>query len=50
MQFKLNLIVGAAALSMAGAAFAQDVVRIGHVGSTSGGIAMRAPNSLSLPR
>ena len=39
MQFKLNLIVGAAALSMAGAAFAQDVVRIGHVGATSGGIA-----------
>ncbi|HWP18634.1 MAG TPA: branched-chain amino acid ABC transporter substrate-binding protein [Burkholderiaceae bacterium] len=39
MQFKLNLIVGAAALSIAGAAFAQEVVRIGHVGPTSGGIA-----------
>ncbi|AKJ29794.1 branched-chain amino acid ABC transporter substrate-binding protein [Caldimonas brevitalea] len=39
MQFKVNLIVGAAALTLAGAAFAQEVVRIGHVAPTSGGIA-----------
>jgi branched-chain amino acid transport system substrate-binding protein len=39
MQFKLNLIVGAAALTLAGTALAQDVVKIGHVGPTSGGIA-----------
>jgi branched-chain amino acid transport system substrate-binding protein len=39
MQFKLNLIVGAAALTLAGTAMAQEVVKIGHVGPTSGGIA-----------
>lgn len=39
MQFKMNLIVGAAALGLAGTALAQEVVRIGHVGPTSGGIA-----------
>ena len=40
MQLKLNLIVGAAAITLGGAAFAQDVVvKIGHVGPTSGGIA-----------
>ncbi|MCM5680027.1 branched-chain amino acid ABC transporter substrate-binding protein [Schlegelella sp. S2-27] len=39
MQFKLNLIVGAAVLTLAGTALAQDVVKIGHVGPTSGGIA-----------
>nr|WP_297351111.1 branched-chain amino acid ABC transporter substrate-binding protein [uncultured Caldimonas sp.] len=39
MQFKLNLIVGAAALTLAGTALAQDVVKIGHVAPTSGGIA-----------
>jgi branched-chain amino acid transport system substrate-binding protein len=39
MQFKLNLIVGAATLALAGTALAQEVVKIGHVGPTSGGIA-----------
>ena len=40
MQVKFNLIVGAAALMLAGTALSQDlVVRIGHVGPTSGGIA-----------
>jgi len=40
MQFKLNMIVGAALITLAGAASAQDmVVKIGHVGPTSGGIA-----------
>ncbi|MBA4176752.1 MAG: branched chain amino acid ABC transporter substrate-binding protein [Leptothrix sp. (in: Bacteria)] len=40
MQFKLNLIVGAAALVLGGTVSAQDmVVKIGHVGPTSGGIA-----------
>lgn len=40
MQFKLNLIVGAAALVLGGSVFAQDmVVKIGHVAPTSGGIA-----------
>jgi len=40
MQFKLNLIVGAAALVLGGAVHAQDlVVKIGHVAPTSGGIA-----------
>jgi branched-chain amino acid transport system substrate-binding protein len=40
MQVKLNVIVGAAALLMGGTVFAQDmVVKIGHVGPTSGGIA-----------
>jgi branched-chain amino acid transport system substrate-binding protein len=40
MQLKLKAIVGAAALMVAGAVMAQDlVVRIGHVGPTSGGIA-----------
>src|SRR5215470_14595252 len=40
MQFKLKLIAGAAVLSLAGVAAAQDaVVKIGHVGPTSGAIA-----------
>ncbi|MBZ8141283.1 branched chain amino acid ABC transporter substrate-binding protein [Rubrivivax gelatinosus] len=40
MQFKLNVVVGAAAVLLTGAAYAQDaVVKIGHVGPTSGGIA-----------
>ena len=40
MQIKLNVIVGAAAILLGGPAFAQDmVVKIGHVGPTSGGIA-----------
>lgn len=40
MQFKLNLIVGAAALVLGGTVHAQDmVVKIGHVAPTSGGIA-----------
>jgi branched-chain amino acid transport system substrate-binding protein len=40
MQVKLNLFVGAAAIALGGAAFAQDVVvKIGHVGPTSGAIA-----------
>lgn len=39
MQVKLKLIVGAAVLAMGGTALAQDVVKIGHVGPTSGQIA-----------
>jgi len=40
MQVKLNAVVSAAALLIAGAASAQEVVvKIGHVGPTSGGIA-----------
>jgi len=40
MQVKLNVIVGAALITLGAAAFAQDmVVKIGHVGPTSGGIA-----------
>jgi branched-chain amino acid transport system substrate-binding protein len=39
MQVKLNVIVGAVALCVGGSVFAQDVVRIGHVGPTSGAIA-----------
>ena len=40
MQIKYTLIGGAAAMLLAGSAFAQDlVVKIGHVGPTSGGIA-----------
>src|SRR5512139_2694405 len=40
MQLKANLIVASAALVFAGAASAQDmVVKIGHVGPTSGAIA-----------
>jgi branched-chain amino acid transport system substrate-binding protein len=40
MQVKLNVVVAAAAVLFAGAASAQDmVVKIGHVGPTSGGIA-----------
>jgi branched-chain amino acid transport system substrate-binding protein len=40
MQVKLNVIVAAAAVLFAGGASAQDlVVKIGHVGPTSGGIA-----------
>ncbi len=40
MQVKLNLIAGAAAIVLGGSAYAQDlVVKIGHVGPTSGAIA-----------
>ena len=40
MQFRLKTIVAASALVLGGAAYAQDmVVKIGHVGPTSGGIA-----------
>ena len=40
MQVKLNVIVAAAAAMLAGSVYAQDmVVKIGHVGPTSGGIA-----------
>jgi branched-chain amino acid transport system substrate-binding protein len=40
MQVKFNVIVGAAAMLLAGASYAQDlVVKIGHVGPTSGQIA-----------
>jgi branched-chain amino acid transport system substrate-binding protein len=40
MQIKLKLIVGAAAMAFGATAFAQDlVVRLGHVGPTSGQIA-----------
>ena len=40
MQVKFNVFVAAAVTMMAGSVFAQDmVVRIGHVGPTSGGIA-----------
>ena len=40
MQVKLNVIVGAAAILMGGSVFAQDlIVKIGHVGPTSGAVA-----------
>ena len=40
MHYKLNVIVGAAAALLAGSVYAQDlVVKIGHVGPTSGQIA-----------
>lgn len=39
MQLKLKLSVVATMLAFAGAASAQEVVKIGHVGPTSGGIA-----------
>ena len=40
MQFKLNMIVGAALVTLGASAYAQDmVVKIGHVGPTSGAIA-----------
>jgi branched-chain amino acid transport system substrate-binding protein len=40
MQIKLNVILGAAIVMMAGSSYAQDmVVKIGHVGPTSGAIA-----------
>ena len=40
MQFKLNMIVGAALVTLGATAYAQDmVVKIGHVGPTSGAIA-----------
>jgi branched-chain amino acid transport system substrate-binding protein len=40
MQVKFNAIVGAAVILLAGSAYAQDmVVKIGHVGPTSGQIA-----------
>ena len=39
MQVKLNVIVGAAAILLGGSVYAQDmVVKIGHVGPTSGAI------------
>ena len=40
MQVKLNVVVGAVALLLSGVAMSQDlVVKIGHVGPTSGAIA-----------
>jgi branched-chain amino acid transport system substrate-binding protein len=39
MQVKLNVVVAAAAVLFAGTVAAQDVVKIGHVGPTSGAIA-----------
>ena len=40
MQVKLNVIVAAALFTLGAGAYAQDmVVKIGHVGPTSGGIA-----------
>ena len=39
MQVKLNVIVAATAILIGGPVFAQDVVKIGHVGPTSGQIA-----------
>ena len=39
MQVKFNAIVAAALVTVGGAALAQDVVKIGHVGPTSGAIA-----------
>jgi len=39
MQIKFNAIVGAIALAVVGSASAQEVVKIGHVGPTSGQIA-----------
>src|SRR5256885_14225126 len=40
MQIRLNTIVAAAVVMFGGAAYAQDmIVKIGHVGPTSGGIA-----------
>jgi branched-chain amino acid transport system substrate-binding protein len=39
MQIKFNVIVGAIALAIAGSVSAQEVVKIGHVGPTSGQIA-----------
>jgi branched-chain amino acid transport system substrate-binding protein len=40
MQVKFNVIIGAAALVLGGSVYAQDlVVKIGHVGPTSGSIA-----------
>ena len=39
MQYKLNVLVAAAVTLFAGAVSAQEVVKIGHVAPTSGGIA-----------
>lgn len=39
MQVKLNVVMAAAAVLFAGTVSAQDVVKIGHVGPTSGAIA-----------
>ena len=39
MQVKLNVIVAAVAVMAVGTVFAQEVVKIGHVGPTSGSIA-----------
>ncbi|MFG6428522.1 branched-chain amino acid ABC transporter substrate-binding protein [Roseateles sp. LYH14W] len=39
MQIRLNVVVGAVAALLSGAAMSQEVVKIGHVGPTSGQIA-----------
>jgi branched-chain amino acid transport system substrate-binding protein len=39
MQIRLNVVVGAVAALLSGAAISQEVVKIGHVGPTSGQIA-----------
>jgi branched-chain amino acid transport system substrate-binding protein len=39
MKFKFNVVIAALALSAIGSVSAQEVVKIGHVGPTSGGIA-----------
>ncbi|MFG6416904.1 branched-chain amino acid ABC transporter substrate-binding protein [Roseateles sp. DC23W] len=39
MQVKLNVVVGAVAVLLSGTAMSQEVVKIGHVGPTSGQIA-----------
>ncbi|MCE4557534.1 branched-chain amino acid ABC transporter substrate-binding protein [Roseateles cellulosilyticus] len=39
MQIKVNMVVGAVAVLLSGAAMSQEVVKIGHVGPTSGAIA-----------
>ena len=39
MQFKLKMIVAASVAVASGLAFSQEVIKLGHVGPTSGGIA-----------
>ena len=39
MKFKFNVVIAAAVLGSAGFVSAQEVVKIGHVGPTSGAIA-----------
>jgi branched-chain amino acid transport system substrate-binding protein len=39
MHHKFNVVIGALALALTGSVFAQEVVKIGHVGPTSGQIA-----------